>query len=70
MSGGGQKKKKKTLAGEARVPGQRGFTESHREPDAATLLLEKEKHWGCSKNMVHESISLKQNTLVDKTCID
>lgn len=41
MDEGGPKKKKKPFAGEARGPCQRGFTESHREPDAATLLFVK-----------------------------
>lgn len=38
MRGGGGGDRK-APAGEATGPDQQGFTESHREPDAATLVL-------------------------------
>lgn len=62
MRGGGGGDRK-APAGEATGPDQQGFTESHREPDAATLVLfqdRKRSGGNCKK------ISLNYQTIILK----
>lgn len=58
MRGGGGGDRK-APAGEATGPDRQGFTESHREPDAATLLLVQDR-WNSKK------ISLNYQTIIVK----